>query len=243
MLLERGTGRVVGALLLVQMALSIWINFSLLDPVFEAPGFLHNAAAHAQRMGGAALIGLCGSLLGLLAMSLFWPFAAAASPMLARVYAALVVSAFVFTGIEQSASLSLLSLSQAFHEAGAAANPLYQALRSVVAEQRNWVHYIGLLIGGAGLLAMHLLLFRGVWVPRLLSGFGILAALLQMGAVAQPLLGAEVPMLLLAPLGLAQLLLAMWLLLRGFASPVSAQPKEQAAGGSASVPSRPAQAR
>ena len=214
---ELSVGRTLGALLLVQMAVGIWINFGLLGPVFEPPGFLHNAAEHPLRMGWAAVLGIVGSGLSLLAMSLLWPWVSKAGPVLARVYAGLVVASFVSALIEQSASLSMLSLSENFQRAGADAEALYQGLRGVVAAQRNWAHYIHLLIGGAGLLTMHALLFRGRCLPRLLTAFGMLAALLQMCAVAQPLLGGEVMMPLLAPLALSELLLALWLLARGLA--------------------------
>jgi hypothetical protein len=166
------------------------------------------------------LLGIGGSGLSLLAMSLLWPWVSKAGPVLARVYAAVVVASFVGALIEQGAVLSMLSLSENFQRAGTDAEALYQGLRGVVAAQRNWAHYIHLLISGAGLLVMHALLFRGRCLPRLLTGFGMLAALLQMYSVAQPLFGGEVVMPLLAPLALSELLLALWLLARGLA-PIS----------------------
>jgi hypothetical protein len=217
---ELSVGRTLGALLLVQMAVGIWINFGLLAPVFQPPGFLHNAAEHPARIGLSALLGIGGSGLSLLAMSLLWPWVSKAGPVLARVYAAVVVASFVSALIEQGAVLSMLSLSENFQRAGTDAEALYQGLRGVVAAQRNWAHYIHLLISGVGLLAMHALLFRGRCLPRLLTGFGMLAALLQMYSVAQPLFGGEVVMPLLAPLALSELLLALWLLARGLA-PIS----------------------
>jgi hypothetical protein len=196
--------------------------------VFQPPGFLHNAAEHPARIGLSALLGIGGSGLSLLAMSLLWPWVSKAGPVLARVYAAVVVASFVSALIEQGAVLSMLSLSENFQRAGTDAEALYQGLRGVVAAQRNWAHYIHLLISGVGLLAMHALLFRGRCLPRLLTGFGMLAALLQMYSVAQPLFGGEVVMPLLAPLALSELLLALWLLARGLA-PISPRADARAA--------------
>jgi hypothetical protein len=210
------TGRAIGALLLVQIAVGLWINFGLLDPVFEAPGFLYNAAAHADRMGAAALLGVLGSGLSLLLLALFWPYARAASPVLARVYAAVLVAGFVMSAIEQAASLSMLSLSQAFAQHGAGKEALFEGLRGVVAEQRNWVHYIDKLMSGAALLMMHVLLLRGRLLPALLPIAGLGACALQLSALLHPFFGAEVPLTWLAPLALVQLLLALWLIARGF---------------------------
>jgi hypothetical protein len=47
-------------------------------------------------------------------------------------------------------------------------------------------------------------------------GFGLLAVALQWYAISQPILGGEVPFVLLTPLGTAQLLNGGWLLVRGF---------------------------
>ncbi len=80
---------------------------------------------------------------------------------------------------------------------------------------RNWAHVIHLLTVGGLLLAMYGALYRLRLVPRLLAGFGMLAALSQMIAVAKPLFGGWVIFPMLAPLGLANLALIVWLLWKG----------------------------
>jgi hypothetical protein len=47
---HRRTGRTIGVLLLVQLAFAPIANFVLLKPVFAAPGFLDNAAAHSLQV-------------------------------------------------------------------------------------------------------------------------------------------------------------------------------------------------
>jgi hypothetical protein len=47
---HRRTGRTIGVLLLVQLAFAPIANFVLLKPVFAAPGFLENAAAHSLQV-------------------------------------------------------------------------------------------------------------------------------------------------------------------------------------------------
>jgi hypothetical protein len=77
--------------------------------------------------------------------------------------------------------------------------------------QRNWAHVVQLLAGGGMLLAMYVSLFRLRLLPRWLAGFGVLAALSQMIAVAKPLYGGWVFFPMLAPLGVANLLTIGWL--------------------------------
>jgi hypothetical protein len=72
-----------------------------------------------------------------------------------------------------------------------------------------------LLVGGGVLLLMYAALYRFHLMPRWLAGFGVLAALSQMIAVAKPVYGGWVIFPMLAPLLLAHLALVVWLLWKG----------------------------
>jgi hypothetical protein len=85
-----------------------------------------------------------------------------------------------------------------------------------VASARNWAHFIGLVIAGCTLFVFYAVLYRFALVPRLLAAFGLIAVILQITAVAMPIFGHDVLFVLLAPLGVCQLLLAIWLIVKGF---------------------------
>src|SRR5947208_9946139 len=53
-----GSGRIIGTLILVQMAGGVLVNLVLTAPLFGEPGFLVNAAAHSQQIGLSVLLGL-----------------------------------------------------------------------------------------------------------------------------------------------------------------------------------------
>jgi hypothetical protein len=92
-----------------------------------------------------------------------------------------------------------------------------------VASGRNWAHFVGLIFGGSTLFVLYAILYRFARIPRALAAFGLVAVLLQLTAVAMPLFGHEVVFPMLAPLGLSQLALALWLLTKGLQNaPVSA---------------------
>lgn len=210
-------GRTVGALLLVQMVTGVLVNFVWLGPVFEAPGFLIHAAAHPLNVGLSASVGLAAGALSIAIAILAWPLFRRHSLALASWLLVLSAVGLSLAAVESATVLSLLSLSQAYASAEAANADLFQALRGVVAAARNWAHYIHLIIGGGTVFVFYLLLLRSALVPRLLAGFGIVAALLQMAAVAMPLFGRDVVFALIMPLGLAHLALSAWLLAKGFA--------------------------
>ena len=65
---------------------------------------------------------------------------------------------------------------------------------------------------------MYAALYRFALVPRLLAAFGLAAVALQLAAVAMPLVGYNVVFLMLAPLGVSQLILAIGLIAKGFRS-------------------------
>lgn len=210
-------GRAVGALLLVQIVTGLLVNFVWLGPVFEAPGFLANAAAHPLNVGLSASIGLAAGALSIAIAIMAWPLFRRHSPALALWLLVLSAVGLSLAAVESATVLSMLSLSQAYASAETVDADLFQALRGVVASARNWAHYIHLIIGGGAVLVLHLLLLRSALVPRLLAAFGVAAALLQMAAVAMPLFGRDVVFGLLMPLGLAHIALSAWLLAKGFA--------------------------
>lgn len=210
------TGRIVGALLLVQVAAGILLNFVFTAPLFGEPGFLINAAPHASQIAQSALLGIGMGLVSLAIACLLYPMLKPHSQPLALFYFALVTAGFALTVAENISVMSMVSLSKAYVAAGAAQDTLYQGLRIVVKETRNWTHYISLIVSGATLIAFYLAMFRFRLIPRLLAGFGLVACLAQVYAVSLPLFGQGVDFRLIAPLGICEILLGAWLILKGF---------------------------
>jgi Domain of unknown function (DUF4386) len=208
-------GRIIGVLILAQMIGGYMVNFGLLGPVYDPPGFLVNAAGHSARVGLSVILGIATGMvtagIAITAYAVFRQY----SHALALWFVALSVAGLALTVVENSNVMSLLSLSEAYAKAGAANPDLFQALRGVVAATRNWAHYTDLLVAGCTLLVFYGVLFRFALVPRALAAFGLGAVALQIIAVAMPLFGHSIVFLMLAPLGLSQLALALWLIAKG----------------------------
>lgn len=207
--------RILGALILAQMVGGYLVNFVLTAPLFGAPGFLVNAAAHPRRLGLSVLVGLAlGAVSVAIAITAF-PVFRQHSQALALWLVALAVASLALAAVENMNVMSMLSLSQAYAKAGAAAHEQFQALRVVVAAARNWAHFVGLIVGGGTLFVLYAVLYRFALISRALAAFGLVAVLLQLTAVAMPLFGHDVVFPMLAPLGVSQLALALWLLTKG----------------------------
>lgn len=208
-------GRIIGALLLLQIAGGIIGSFVLTAPVFAAPGYLVNAAAHPLNLSFSALIGLATSAITLGIAITAFPVLRRKGEPYALWLLGIAIANFAVSAAEQIALLSLLSLSNAYTTAAAPDEVLFQGLRVVVSAARNWAHYVHLVIVGSLFTIFFGALFRFALVPRVLAAIGIVASLLQMTGVAMPLFGHEVAFPLLAPMGLAMLATASWLLIRG----------------------------
>jgi hypothetical protein len=215
----RTAGRLTGVLILIQMVGGAVVNFVLAAPLFGSPGFLVGASAHA---GQIALSALCGIAVGAISLAVavtLFPLARERAGALALWFFALATVGLAAAVIEQINVMSMLSLSEAYAMATAAEQGGFQGLRIVVAASRNWSHFLGLVVSGCTIFVFYLTLYRAALAPRALAAFGMAATSLQIVTVAMPLFGQPVVFPLLAPLGVSQLLLALWLLAKGFPDP------------------------
>jgi hypothetical protein len=213
----KSAGRIAGGLILAQAIGGYIVNFALIAPAFAPPGFLVNAAPHAQRVGITALLGIfTGAFATAIAITV-WPIFRKHSERMALTLLALAIAALALAVVENGRLMSLLSLSQAYAASGAADPAAFEGLRGVVAAARNWAHFTQLIVGGSTFLILYATALRFALLPRAIAGFGVAAAALQMATVSMPLLGGHVIFPLLAPAGIANLVLAAWLLTKGFA--------------------------
>ncbi|MCX7034707.1 MAG: DUF4386 domain-containing protein [Arenimonas sp.] len=216
---DKSIGRWFGGLLLIAMVLGIWNNFGLSNPVYGGEGYLRNGAGMSHRFGASVLMALFTSTLGLAATVIAWPLFRRVSPGLALAGLMLTGIGFATTVAEQASFLSMLSLSLQYAQHPGADPLQFELMRGVVSAARNWIHYLDKIVGGAGLGVTYVLLYRGRLVPRIIAALGVLAVLSQMSGISMELFLRDLPMLMLAPLALMQLVLCLWLLARGFATP------------------------
>jgi hypothetical protein len=209
-------GRTVAALIIVQMAGSYVVNFVLSAPLFEPAGFLETAASHARQIAESALLGIAmGGIWLAIAITMFSIVRRRSEP-LALALIALATVCLAISVVEHMNVMSMLTLSEAYAKASVADREHFQLLRVSVAASRNWAHFTQLILSGCTMFVMYVTLLRFSLVPRLIPALGVVAVLLQVATVARPYFGESVVFPMLAPLGLTQLALALWLMVRGF---------------------------
>jgi len=221
MSVERRAGLIVGSLLIAQMAGSVVVNFRLEAPLFGEPGFLLNAAAHGPQIGLAAVIGMAlGAIFSGVAITVF-PHVRAHSQAMALWLVVVGAVGAAIAVVEQASMMSMVTISEAYAKAPALTREQFQTLRVVVAAARNWLHFLARMVDGMAGLLLFAALARCALIPLGLAVPGLFAAGLQIAGVSMPLFGRGVIFPLLAPMGLAQLALALWLFAKGFRRDIS----------------------
>ena len=210
-------GRLVGVLLLLHLALGLTVPFIMLLPLVSPPGFLSSAAGIANQTRTAVLLFFVGSALAIAIACAGWRVFRERSSAMALWLLALAVASFALQAVDSAHILSMLSLSQAYVEAGTAKADVFQALALVVGSARKWSHYSFLLVVGCWIFLLFSLMYRFRLVPRALAAFGMIGAVLQIAGVSlRGLLGYPPETRLAMPLAPAYLLVALWLMVKGF---------------------------
>jgi hypothetical protein len=209
-------GRIIGGLVLIQMVGGAVVNFTLEAPLFGSPGFLLSAASYSHQLGLAVLLGLVTEALWVGIAITAFPIFGRRSLTMGLWFIALAVVVLALAVVENAAVMSMVSLSEAYTKASAVDREQIQIFKIVVASARNWAHYMARIFDGGAIFVLYVVMYRFALVPRALAGFGLIAVTLMVAAVAMPLFGHDVVFPMLAPLGLSQLILAVWLITRGF---------------------------
>ena len=213
-------GQLVGMLLIVQLAAGLIVPYVLLQPI--QANFLETAAGKADLVRLCVLVLFVGAAVSIGIAVAAWPHIRARSYTLGMWLLALAVINFTLQILENTHWLSMLSVSQAYAEAGAAGAAAFQPLGIVVRAGWKWTHYSHILIVVSWLFTLYWVLFRGATVPRALAIIGMVTCILQIIGITLPAFGGyRMPYQALfgMPLGVANLMLALWLMAKGFKAP------------------------
>lgn len=128
-------------------------------------------------------------------------------------YIALVISMFL-----------LLTVSQGYAKTGAADASNYQFLGSVLIETGDWINQILAIVFSIGSLMISILFYQTKLIPRWLSGWGLIGAILYFAAPFISMIGSQHLALsldsklgfLLGPLAIQEMILAIWMIVKGF---------------------------
>jgi hypothetical protein len=198
---------------------------SSLVPVLTGADYLTRFSAHTNQVAAGALL----YLIGYFASA---GIAVVMYPVLNKRNAGLALGSVVFRTIEAAfymvglvCLLSLLTLGQQFTTAGAADRASLQAIGGSLVSVHDHAGLLAVFAFCLGASMYYYLFFQSRLIPRWLSGWGIVAIILMMVACALSLFSGNritnyIP--LAFPIFLQEMVLAVWLIAKGFNPSASA---------------------
>jgi hypothetical protein len=188
-------------------------------PVMTGTDYLTRVSAHSNQVAGSAfsyLIAAFGS--AGIAISMY--------PVMKRSNASLALGSVIFRAMEAVlymvavvGLLSLLAISRNFANAGAADRSSILAIGDLLRNVRDLATLSAVFAFCLGAFMYYYLFFQSGLIPRWLSGWGIAAIILMMTASLLALFSGK-PVtgytLLVIPIALQEMVLAVWLIIRGF---------------------------
>ncbi|MBM7800553.1 hypothetical protein JOE57_003474 [Microlunatus panaciterrae] len=224
----RGNATAVGVLLIACTVSSV-LSAAPLGSLLDGPDYLNKLAGNSNRVVLTALIEFVWAATGAgIAIGLY--------PVLRRHNRALAlgsVAGRVAEGVVILAgTLSLLVLLTVSQGALAAGTAVPAFTREALLATRDWVHgFVGLLAFLTGASMYYYVLYSARLLPRWLSGWGLAAVALALGATlysgfTQDFGFSTVNTVLNIPIGLQEMVMAVWLLVKGF-NPVTLDADDQ----------------
>lgn len=223
----RGTNRktaiIVGVLYIIGTVAGI-LSLVFTGPILERPDYLAQVSTNPNQIViGALFVLTMGLAVAMVPIMMF--------PILKRYNEALAVGYVLFRGALEAVTylalvigwLSLPLISQEYVKASAVDASYFQSLGDVVLGAHDQIGHVLTIVFILGALMFYYVLYQSKLVPRWLSGWGLLAAIPYfvsgmsgLFALLSPMSTAQ--MVLVLPLAVQEMVLAIWLIVRGFNS-------------------------
>src|ERR1700680_1284190 len=211
---NRKTAVLVGVLFLVATA-TFFISSALITPILGSPGYLAAVGKNSTLIIAAALIALIDGLAVVGIAAALYPILKVRHPALAVGYTGMRTAELAVIAAYVLSPLLLVSLSRSETAGGSAATA------ALLIGLRYWTLMIVYLFNGVAGLLLSSMFLRSRLVPRSLSVLGLVGYSVLFVAAVLDALGlintaAGAGMVALVPGGIFELILPIWLFVRGF---------------------------
>ncbi|MDH4138651.1 MAG: DUF4386 domain-containing protein [Anaerolineae bacterium] len=217
---NRKTARIVGVLFLTAMVTSL-LGGGLLESILSAPDYLVSVSANRTQVLMGMFLELINGIAVVGIAAMMFPILRKHNESIALGYVGFRIIESVFCLVSAIIPLSLITLSQEYVQAGAPDASYFQTLGTLsVAERADLAGLLIPLFFSLGALLFYALLYQSKLIPRFLSVWGIIAAALVLtlnllGTVGISI-GMSLSLILALPIMLNEILLGIWLIVKGF---------------------------
>ena len=212
---DRTTATIVGILYIIGTVTGA-LSLPLLGGMLDTPDDLNTVAANPSRVVlGALLILIMGLALALIPALLF--------PILKRWNEALAIGYVIFRGALETFTylvlvlcwLLLIVVAQQAAGSAAVAASQFGSLGLLVVKVQEPIAAVVAIVFSLGALMLYSLLYQARLVPRWISGWGIVAAVLYLASGLAAMFGLDLEILQFVML-VQEIVMAVWLIVKGF---------------------------
>jgi hypothetical protein len=195
-----------------------------LEPILDTPNYLINVSANENLVLIGMLLEFVNHIAVVCIPFMMFPILKKHNESLALGYVVFRIIESVTLIVGSISLLSLLTLSQEFMKTGAPDTSYFLTLGTLLLAARDWTILLGVnIVFPLGALIFNYLLYRSKLVPRWLSGWGLVGAILLIARGFLMIFGNNLVILTL-PIWVQEMVFAVWLIVKGFNSPAIASP-------------------
>ena len=216
---DRKTAIFAGVLFIIA-TVAILLSTGFTGSILGAPDYLSKISANENKI-------ITGALFQFIAAATSAGIAISLYPILRKYNEGLALGSVGFRLIEgvfyivsALGLLSLLTLSQEYVKAGSPAASYFQILGALMLAVRNWAGFVfGVIAFCLGALMYYYIFYQSKLIPRWLSGWGLIGIVLLLSMTLLIMFGEEpsgMTLLLAFPIFLQEMVMAIWLIVKGF---------------------------
>lgn len=213
---NKRSAKIVGFLFIiatVTSSLSIYIT----EPIIEATNVLEAFSDQENKIAGAAILMLIDAIAVVFIAIWLFPMLKKKSERLAIGYIGMRIMEGVFFAAYVAAVLAVLSISKAYSASDTLDTSSFLPIGQSLLSLAEWTFDIGLgIVFTSSALILNYLLFRYALVPKWLSAWGFLGALITMTIVLLKFYDMQVSEALDFVIGIQEMVFALWLIVKGF---------------------------
>ena len=197
------------------------VGVALVSPILGAPDYLAEISANEDRVLFGALFQFIGGVACTGIALALYPVLRMHNHGLAMGSVGFRTIEGVFHGLIAVCWLLLVTLSQEAAKAAAPGSSAYAVPGALLMAGPDWLAPLALLVFGLGALCYNWVFYQSRLIPRWLSAWGLVAIVMVMVSGLLVMLGLidgfSTPQLVLAaPIGVQEMVLAVWLIAKGF---------------------------
>jgi len=219
---HKQTAMIVGVLFVVATVM-LFIGGAFYNPILDSPDYLDNA--YPKRL--VVIIGILLEFTKVPAIALIpvflFPILRKYNEAFALGYVGFRFLEAVLLSVIDINRLSLVNVSQDYLNSGGMEASYFQHIGSAIQSENDWGFSIYLIIFTLGALMFYAVLYRSKLIPRFISAWGFMAAaLLLVGSVlvmvdmVTGISEVGVELIFAAPIAVNEMVLAIWLIVKGF---------------------------